>query len=208
MSAQQLLSSYGVTMQQAYDFVVGHLHSPQTIVSVAIQFNITNDMLAEIVNTQMTGVTGAAVKNFFAGFGIDSSVLDTTSDDQEQPPAPPSNPTSGQQTVVIDPAKLYTAILDAGTGSYHYVLNLSGLEGDYGFELQNFSADDKVSVSNILNPDVHSTDLGFGKDVVMTFFARTEGSVGITFADVNPTQQSILTIGQFNALLVGDVLIA
>lgn len=118
MNAQQKLASLGVSMQQAYEFVVGHLHSPQTIVSVAIQFNITNDMLAEIVNTQMTGVTGAAVKSFFAGFGIDSSVLDTTSDDQVLPPAPPSNPTSGQQTVVIDPAKLYTAILDAGTGSY------------------------------------------------------------------------------------------
>jgi len=75
-TAASLLAGYGVSMQAAYQFVVSNLNTPSTILSVSRQFGITNDMLAEIVGTGIPGVTGAQVKGFFAGKGLDSTDLD------------------------------------------------------------------------------------------------------------------------------------
>lgn len=203
MSAQQLLAGYGVSMQDAYDFVIAHLNQPQTIIGVAVQFGITNDMLAEIVNTHMSGVTGVEVKSFFAGFGIDSSALDSPNIVPTTPIIP--NPT--QQRIDLDINKMYSAFVDAGSGAFHYVIDLSKVVGAHGFEMQNFGADDSVTVTNVLNPDV--TVLGVNRDPVVTFFGRAdEVSASITFAGVNPSKASIITVGQFNELPVGDVFIA
>ncbi|MCL5796769.1 MAG: M10 family metallopeptidase C-terminal domain-containing protein [Gammaproteobacteria bacterium] len=78
MTAQQRLATYGVSMQTAFDFVVANLSTPQIIVDVSKQFGLTNVMLAEIVGIGIPNVTADVVKSFFAGQGIDSSLLDSS----------------------------------------------------------------------------------------------------------------------------------
>lgn len=92
MSALTHLASYGVSIQQAYEFIVSNLSNPRTIFDVSKAFGITNNMLGEIISTYMPGVSGAVVKNFFASNGIDSSSLDSTNSPS------PSLPTSYTST--------------------------------------------------------------------------------------------------------------
>lgn len=72
MSAATHLASYGVTIEQAHEFVMSHLGSPATIFNVARQFGVTNTMLGEIAG----GYSAADVQAFFSAHGLDSSVLD------------------------------------------------------------------------------------------------------------------------------------
>lgn len=72
MSAASHLASYGVTIEQAHEFVLSNLNNPATIFNVAKQFGVTNAMLGEIAG----GYSAADVQAFFSARGIDSSVLD------------------------------------------------------------------------------------------------------------------------------------
>jgi hypothetical protein len=71
-SAAAHLAQYGVSVEQARGFIVANLQSPQTIYSVAREFGVTNQMLAEIYG----GVTAADVRGFFASLGFDAGALD------------------------------------------------------------------------------------------------------------------------------------
>lgn len=67
MSASELLAQYGVTFQQAREFIHNNLNSPAIIYSTAAQYGITFDMLGELY---ADGVSGNEVKNFFAAKGF------------------------------------------------------------------------------------------------------------------------------------------
>jgi hypothetical protein len=71
-SAAAHLAQYGVSVVQARSFIVANLQSPQTIYSVAREFGVTNQMLAEIYG----GVTAADVRGFFSSLGFDAAALD------------------------------------------------------------------------------------------------------------------------------------
>jgi len=101
MTTTQLLSSYGVTMQQAYQFVVSNLNNPQNIITTCKQAGITNAMLAEIVGTGIPGVTANDVKNFFVSNGLDSTQLDTSTADAPATPTLPTTVTNSNTGIVF-----------------------------------------------------------------------------------------------------------
>lgn len=72
MTATQLLAQYGVTLQQARDFVNANLNSPGVVFSTCKQYGITTSMLGEIAG----GYTSAQVTAFFSSHGINASALD------------------------------------------------------------------------------------------------------------------------------------
>lgn len=72
-SAESHLSKYGVTVQQAKDFVLSHLNEPATIFNTAKQFGVTTVMLSEI-----TGYPTSDITTYFASFGLDTVLLDTS----------------------------------------------------------------------------------------------------------------------------------
>ena len=74
MSAESHLAKFGVTVQQALNFLVANIEQPETIFNVASQYAITTEMLGEI-----TTLSPDIVSNYFAAFGFDSSELDDTS---------------------------------------------------------------------------------------------------------------------------------
>lgn len=69
-STSELLSNYGLTMQEARDFVYANISTPENIYSAAAQYGITFDMLAEIYGQ---GATGEVVKEFLGNQGLVSS---------------------------------------------------------------------------------------------------------------------------------------
>ena len=70
MSAEQHLAQYGVTVEQARQFIHGNLQNPETIYQVAAQYGVTFDMLAEIYGEN---ANGEIVKSFFNGLGMVTS---------------------------------------------------------------------------------------------------------------------------------------
>ena len=62
-SVSDLLSQYDLSVDDARQFVMGHLSSPEIIYATAAEFGITFDMLAEIYGQ---GVTGSQVQDFFS----------------------------------------------------------------------------------------------------------------------------------------------
>lgn len=73
MSAATHLAQYGVTVDQAREFILANLGNLQHIIDVCGEFGVTNQMLAEIYG----GVTATDVINFFQANGFNSTHLDT-----------------------------------------------------------------------------------------------------------------------------------
>lgn len=71
-STMEHLAKYNVTLSGARTFVLSHLNNPQHILNVAKQFQISNQMLADIVGN----VSAQTVIHFFNQQGLDSKVLD------------------------------------------------------------------------------------------------------------------------------------
>jgi len=55
-SAEMHLSTYGVTMEVAYQFVMDNVTTPSVVHGVCKNFGVTNTMLAEIVGRQYSGI--------------------------------------------------------------------------------------------------------------------------------------------------------
>jgi hypothetical protein len=73
ITAAMQLQPYGVSLQAAHDWVFANLQDPSLILQVAAQYGVTNGMLAEIAGD---GIDAQQVRDFFAGYGIDSTALD------------------------------------------------------------------------------------------------------------------------------------
>lgn len=69
-SAQTHLATYGVTVQQAKDFILSNTSQPTVIFSTAKQFGVTTPMLSEI-----TGFSTDVIRSFFASFGMNTDEL-------------------------------------------------------------------------------------------------------------------------------------
>ena len=70
------LQSYGVSMQEAWEFVNFNLSNPTTIYETSKQYNVTNEMLADIVLVGGITANSSDVKQWFFDRGIDSNDLD------------------------------------------------------------------------------------------------------------------------------------
>ncbi len=71
MSTESHLTSLGVTIQQANDFILSHINEPEIIFNTAQQFGITALMLSEI-----TGFSTSDISTYFVSFGLNAADLD------------------------------------------------------------------------------------------------------------------------------------
>jgi len=97
-SAQIHLATYGVTVQQAKDFVFSHVDQPEIIFSIAKQYGVTTPMLSDITNFSMD-----AIANFFASFGMNTDELNGI--------VPVNTPTSGHKLLPENLASLGNLIV-------------------------------------------------------------------------------------------------
>ncbi len=70
-TAVDYLATKGVTVAQAYGFIMNNISSPETIFNGAKAFGLSNQMLGEIL-----GIGTDVVKNFWSGLGFDPAQLD------------------------------------------------------------------------------------------------------------------------------------
>jgi len=71
MSAESHLSLFGVSVEQANDFILSHVTEPQVIFDAASQLGIPTSMLSEI-----TDYSTDVISDYFQEAGLDSSELD------------------------------------------------------------------------------------------------------------------------------------
>jgi len=104
------------------------------------------------------------------------------------------------------------ADFDAGQGSFNFMLDgaLLGATDIRGLEIRNFGADDSVSAVNLVAVSAISSERGSSNVVLMG--VRQSGTdtayLGVELTGVNPGGATITTVGQFNALAVGDLGVA
>jgi len=75
MGAREHLSNYGVTIEVAKDFIIDNIQNLSYIYDTCARYGVTNDMVAEILDTAYPGLQGVDVANYFASNGIDSDGL-------------------------------------------------------------------------------------------------------------------------------------
>ena len=97
MSAAEHLAQYGVSFQQARDFIHSNLNSPQVIYNVAAQYGVTFEMLGELY---ADGVSDITVKNFFAAQGFNTTTSVPTLPTTPTTPDTPEEPTVSIPTPV------------------------------------------------------------------------------------------------------------
>ncbi|HSH89258.1 MAG TPA: hypothetical protein VK996_04695 [Ramlibacter sp.] len=78
MTAAQLLSGYGLTMDQAHEWLLANIGSPQYVLEICQAAHITNSMLGEIAGWPGAPIAAGLVQAFFAQYSLDSSVLEPT----------------------------------------------------------------------------------------------------------------------------------
>jgi hypothetical protein len=71
LSAASHLSGYGISVKQAYDWLMANVDNPGLIFATAKQYGVTTAMLAEIV-----GYSVGIVRSYFAHYNLDSTELD------------------------------------------------------------------------------------------------------------------------------------
>lgn len=72
MLAQKHLAVFGITVQQADDFIIANIDSPQIIFDTASQFGVTTRMLSEI-----SGYSMDIVNDYFLAAGYSSAAIST-----------------------------------------------------------------------------------------------------------------------------------
>ena len=75
MGAAEHLSSHGVTVEVANAFIMGNLDNLELIYTTCQQFGVNNDMIAEILASNFSGLTGAVVSSFFDASGFNGNAL-------------------------------------------------------------------------------------------------------------------------------------
>lgn len=89
MSAAAHLASFGFTVAQANAWIMSNLNDPATIFNTCKQFGVNSEMLAEIVETSVPGVTAGMVEGFFSAKGfsggeLNAAVLSSGDDTSEE----------------------------------------------------------------------------------------------------------------------------
>ena len=75
MTTQEYLAKYGVSIEEARDFVMSNLDHLDIVYNTAKEYGVNNDMLADIVSSDFPGVTGKTVNDFFNQHGFDGITL-------------------------------------------------------------------------------------------------------------------------------------
>lgn len=78
ITTKDFLMKFGVSMNDALNFVIQNLANPKKILDTSLAYQITNADLAEIVKSRFGNVTSQDVVNFFKTNQLDSTDLDVT----------------------------------------------------------------------------------------------------------------------------------
>jgi hypothetical protein len=70
------LASFGVGVDDVFNFLLANLTDPKTILDTCSQYQITNADLAEVVSSRYDGTSASAIVEFFRRNGLDSTILD------------------------------------------------------------------------------------------------------------------------------------
>ena len=70
-TGQEVLKFYGITVEQAIDFIMAYVNNPEVIYDGASELGITTQHLSDI-----TGYSTDVIKNYFESFGLDTYTLD------------------------------------------------------------------------------------------------------------------------------------
>ncbi len=136
-TAVDYLATKGVTLAQAYSFIMGNISSPATIYNVAKQFGVTNQMLGEIV-----GVNADVVKSFWSAQGFDAAQLDAGA-------ATGGSQFDLYQAYLQNPViSTPYAALDASKGAFNYVIDMANVSKSGQAIIRNFGSDDTLTISN------------------------------------------------------------
>lgn len=80
MSTSSYLANFGVTIEQASQYVHANMHDLHGIAATARQYGITDEMLGEIAgHAAGTHYSGAEVRGYLAGFGVNTAGLSAES---------------------------------------------------------------------------------------------------------------------------------
>lgn len=77
MTAAELLNQYGLTVQQASDWIRENVGNSQLVYNTALEFGVDSSMLAEIVSSWVPGANADLVENFFTSQGLNGSALNS-----------------------------------------------------------------------------------------------------------------------------------
>lgn len=119
MTTQQYLAAKGITIQQAADFILANVGSPATIFNVAKANGVTSQMLADIVQLFIPGVTKEDVVDYFSSVGLSAVQLSGVES---------SDPTYVYVRDIASPRSLFSDEVlkwDAGNGSYAFYIDMS-----------------------------------------------------------------------------------
>lgn len=76
MSTEEYLSSKGVTVEIARDFIMNNYESNlETVFNVCKEFGVNNDMIADVLENDISGLTGEIVADFFNANAFDGDSL-------------------------------------------------------------------------------------------------------------------------------------
>ncbi len=70
-TGQEVLKFYGITVEQAIDFIMANVNNPEVIYNGASELGITTQHLSDI-----TGYPTGAIKNYFESAGLNAKSLD------------------------------------------------------------------------------------------------------------------------------------
>jgi len=77
MTTEEYLTSKGVTMEIARDFLLNNYElNLQTVFNVCKEFGVNNNMIADILQSNIPGLTGAGVASYFDANGFNGNELD------------------------------------------------------------------------------------------------------------------------------------
>ena len=149
-TTQEYLATKNVTMEVAREFIMGNYQTDlANVFTVCKNYGVNNDMIADILATDLPGLTGSIVSSFFDGNGYNGNSLGFKS---TSTPIAESNPTG---TLNIADILKYEDVTLHENVSLAYTQRIVNPYGDYDAYLL-------TSVESTIVPADYgySTDLG------------------------------------------------
>ena len=170
------MSSYGITMQVASDFIMNNIDNISYVHGVAKDYGVTNDMLAQILQDQFPGLTGQVVANYFATKGIDSNDLGGT------PPNIPVVDDSNSQNTVDTHLGIGFPIHLKTQSTYTTYDNDTGKSNDIVTHIKYTydAATGKITDDNPTNPTSYTYD---SNGHLLSSFSNLEGKKDYNYDD-------------------------
>ena len=211
-SASRHLSSYGVTLNDAYSFIISNLSNPSSIYNTCKAFGVSTQMISEIIGSVSSWVSPDDVNSYFLANGLNPYSLSSS-----------FAPLSIETRSYIHSYDSYVfnyklGPLDASAGSNNFIIDLNqnintaGQVSKSGVQtIVNFGLDDSLIFDNATNIYVSGSSFyanSFGQTIKVTATSATGAYNDVYLVGVNPQSALVTGINSFNSLSVGDIYIA